>query len=185
MRRPVLRRLLPATVAAALLVPASAQADQGAAVIRDCLDHNSIQGHYSQRAYSEALAELPTDAAEYSDCAQLIRQARLAAAAGHGGGTGGGGSAGGGGGGGSASSPAVASFTPAERQALATAQRQRGRGVNLGGEVIQPGVVHADAASAINDLPTPLLALMIALAASALGGLAAALKRYVRARRPD
>jgi hypothetical protein len=173
----VLRRLLPATVLFALLVPASAQADQGAAVIRDCLNHGRIQGHYSQKAYSQALAELPADVAEYSDCPNLIREARLAAASGQSGSGGGGSGAGGG-------APSAASFTPAERQALASAGRHGGAAVNLGGQVIRPGVIHANVASALNNLPTPLLALLIALAAGALAGLGFVGNKRVRARRP-
>jgi hypothetical protein len=173
----VLRRLLPATVLFALLVPASAQADQGAAVIRDCLNHGRIQGHYSQKAYSQALAEMPADVTEYSDCPNLIRQARLAAASGQGSGGSGGSGAGGG-------APSAASFTAAERQALASAGRHGGAAVNLGGQVIRPGVIHANAASALNNLPTPLLVLLIALAAGALAGLGFVGNKRVRARRP-
>jgi hypothetical protein len=178
----VLRRLLPATVLFALLAPASAQADQGAAVIRDCLNHGRIQGHYSQKAYSQALAEMPADVTEYSDCPNLIRQARLAAASGQGGSGAGGGA---GGASGSGGAPSAASFTPSERQALASAGRRGGAAVNLGGQVVRPGVIHADAASALNSLPTPLLALLIALAAGALAAVGFVGTKRVRARRPD
>ena len=179
MPRNAARRLLPVTVLLVLLVPGVARADQGAAVIQDCLNHSHLTRHYSQRAYDEALAELPTDVAEYSDCPNLIRQARLAAASGLSGG--GGGNAGGGGG---RNGPGAASFTAAERKALAAARVLGGQAVDLGGQVIRPGVVHANVSSAVTSLPTPLLALLIALAVSALSALGAVLRNRVRARRP-
>lgn len=193
MRRAVLsrqlRKLLPVAALLALVAfPASASADQGAAVIRDCLNHGRITGHYSQKAYSQALAELPTDVAEYSDCPNLIRQARLAAAGQGGNSSSGGGPGGpvGGGGGGSGpgGGPAPSSFSPSERAALASALHGGGAAVNLGGQAIRPGVVHAGFNSAFKDLPTPLLALLIALAAGTLAAAGATTTRRVRARRP-
>ncbi len=170
-----------AALAVALLLPAAAWADQGAAVIRDCLNNGRITGHYSQKAYSQALAELPTDVAEYSDCPNLIRQAQLAAAGGGSGGQGGGpGGFGGGPGGGSAGGPP---FTTAERHALSLATLEGGKALNLGGQMIRPGIVHANLASAVNTLPTPLLALLAALAACGLGGAGNLLRNRVRARR--
>lgn len=179
----VTRVALAAALAVALLLPAAAWADQGAAVIRDCLNNGRITGHYSQKAYSQALAELPTDVAEYSDCPNLIRQAQLAAAGGGSGGQGGGpGGFGGGPGGGSAGGPP---FTAAERHALGLATLEGGKALNLDGQMIRPGVVHANLASAVNTLPTPLLALLLALAACGLGGLGTLLRNRVRARRSN
>lgn len=180
--------VLPVAAALALLLPGVAAADQGAAVIQDCLDHSRITGHYSQKAYNEALAELPADVSEYSDCPNLIRQARLAAAAGRAAGGGGSGRGGAGGGGGGASAagagPAAASFSATERRAVADASRRGGEALNLAGQVVRPGVVHANVASAVNSLPTPLLALLCALAAGALVSVGGAIRNRVRARRP-
>jgi hypothetical protein len=177
--------ILALVAASALLAPGVAAADQGTAVVRDCLNHGSIQGHYSQQAYSQALAELPTDVSEYSDCANLIRQAQLAAASHHGsqgGGTGGFGAAGGTGGGGAGGS-SLASATAAERRSLGVAPRRGASGVDLGGgEVIRPTVARADIGSAVSRLPAPLLAVLIALVACALLGGGSAIHDRVRAR---
>ncbi len=150
----------------ALLAPPVASADQGAKVIHACEQGKSLAG-FSQKAYAQALAELNGSAAEYSDCAALIRQASLAAASGSGGpgsGSGPGGAAGGlgggsgpGAGGGSAGTP----LTPAERQTLAA-------GGLPGGKIVRPQVSHANLAADLKGLPTPLLLLLGALAAGAV-----------------
>ena len=60
--------------------------DTGTKIIERCTHGQSISG-FSQQAYRRALAELPTEVEEYSDCANLIRRAQLAAAAGGGSGS--------------------------------------------------------------------------------------------------
>jgi hypothetical protein len=159
------RSLLTVTVAlsALLLAPALARADAGAAIVRQCLNQGTVSGHYSQQAYSQALAELPADVTEYSDCPNLIRQAMLAAAARSGAATGG-----------SNVTPATASaaapLNAGEKAALSSATHPRGspRGVQIGPQLIRPGVVHANLAAAISKLPTPLLALLAVIASGAL-----------------
>jgi hypothetical protein len=166
-----------------LLAPGVAWADQGTAVVRDCLNHGSIQGHYSQQAYSQALAEIPTDVSEYSDCANLIRQAQLAAASNPGSGGGGAGGLAGGGAGGGGAGGGAAPATAAERRALDAAHRRGGAAVDLGsGEVIRPAVSRADIGSAVSQLPAPLLAVLIALVACALLGGGSVITNRVRAR---
>ena len=59
----------------------------GATIINRCTHGQSLSG-FSQQAYRRALQELPTEVEEYSDCANLIRRAQLAAAGGAGGGAG-------------------------------------------------------------------------------------------------
>ena len=183
--RQLRKLLLPVALLLALAAfPASASADQGAAVIRDCLNHGHITGHYSQKAYSQALAELPSDVAEYSDCPNLIRQARLNAASGGGGHSGSGGVGGpGGGGSGPGGGPAPSSFTPSERAALAGALRDGGAAVNLAGQTVRPGVLHSGLGAAFDSLPGPLVALLIALAAAAVAASGVTATRRVRARR--
>jgi hypothetical protein len=131
----------------ALAVAAPARADIGETIVLRCTHHESIGG-YTQSDYRKALGELEADTEEYSDCAQVIREAQLAAAGGRlgGGGTGGGGVAG---------VPTVA--TPAQERALTQAVHARPKSVALGGHTIDPGVVHVDIASALGTLPTPLL----------------------------
>src|SRR2546430_9991080 len=99
-----MRRALLVTALLCLLAPASSfasTASEGNRVIRDCSSDGEINGKYSQGAYKYALSHLPSDLAEYTNCADAIRQAQAAAAGGNSGGGGGGpggGSSGGGGG---------------------------------------------------------------------------------------
>jgi hypothetical protein len=183
--------IVPALLAAALVLPTTAFGDAGLAVIHDCLNNGRITGHYTQQAYSQALAEMPTDVSEYSDCPNLIRQAQLAAA-GHGGAGGAlggagaaGGTAGGGTAGGGAAGAPATSFTPAEKRALASAHAAGAAPVDVGGQVVRPGVVPVNVASALNSLPTPLLAVLVALLACALAALGWEIRKRVRARRAD
>jgi hypothetical protein len=156
-RRHHARLLLAVAVALSLASAAPARADVGEQIIRRCTHGESLSG-FSQAAYRQALKELSAGTEEYSNCAQLIRQAELAAAgAGRGGGTSGGG-------GGAATGPGALAPTPAEQQAIAHAQTAGAAPVQVGGETIHPGVVHADIASALSSLPTPLLATVAFLA---------------------
>lgn len=165
------------TAAAALALSAPAGADIGETIIVRCTHGQSLSG-FSQAAYARALKELSADAEEYTDCSQLIRQAQAAAARG--------GSAGGGslGGGGPLAAAAVAT-SPAEKRSLARAATSPGEPLRIDGGVIHPGVVHANIASALSSLPTPLLAVLALLVASLLAVLAGALRNRVRDRRAD
>jgi hypothetical protein len=142
-----------------------AQADVGEKIILRCTHGESLRG-FTQKDYEKALKELETSQEEYSDCANLIHQAQLAAAgarAGSGGGSGGAaGSTGAG-----ATSPA-ATATPAERSDLSRAPHAGAAPLKLGGQTIRPGVVHVDIASALSSLPTPLLAVLLFLVACAV-----------------
>jgi hypothetical protein len=154
-----------------LLAAPAARADVGTTIILRCTHGQSLSG-FTQQDYRRALAELPTEVEEYSDCANLIRHAQLAAA--------GGGSTGGPAGGASASAIPV---TPVERRALQRLHRSGGAPVRVGGGTVRPGVVHASVASALSTLPTPLLALLAFLIACGLLLLASTIRDRVRARR--
>ncbi len=103
---------------------------------------------------------MPPELAEYSDCPDLIHKAQLAArrrlpaapAVRHGAG----------------GAAAVAPPTPTEQHTLESIPHASAPPVQVGGEVIHPGVVHVNLASAFNTLPTPLLALLAFLLACAL-----------------
>jgi hypothetical protein len=145
----------------------TARADTGTKIIERCT-HGQSLGGFRQQDYRRALQELPTEVEEYSDCANLIRRAQLAAA---GGGSGGG-------------APAVATvLTPSERNTLNKVAKSGAKPLSIGGQVVHPGVVHANVASAFSSLPDPLLALLAFLLACglALGG--RAIGRSVRAHR--
>jgi hypothetical protein len=158
------------SVLALLAVTPAARADVGETIIQRCTHGQSLAG-FSQSAYRQALKELSADAEEYTDCSALIRAAQLAAA----GGTGGGGAA--------LAVPIAA--TPAEQRALVRAAHVGGAPVKVGAQVIHPGVVHANIASALSTLPTPLLAVTAFLLACLIALAGGALRNRIRARRSD
>lgn len=134
---------------------AGARADIGETIIDRCTHGESLRG-FSQAAYRQALEDMSAGTEEYSPCAQQIRRAQLEAASGGRGvaptsTTGASGSTG------------VIAATPAERQAIARAPSAGAAAVKVGGQAIHPGVVHANIASALSSLPTPLLATIVFL----------------------
>jgi hypothetical protein len=170
--------MVAALLATLALSAAPARADVGGQIISRCLNNHSLSG-FTQADYSKALKELSATAEEYSSCAQLIRQAQRAAASGHSG------SAGTGAGGPSSPSGAIAA-TPAEQQAIKRAEQSGGGPVSLGnGQVIHPGVVHADIASAFSTLPAPLLAVLALMLAGLLGFGGVVLRKRARGSRTD
>ncbi|MDX6659627.1 MAG: hypothetical protein QOJ55_449 [Solirubrobacteraceae bacterium] len=188
-----MRRALLVTALLCLLAPASSfasTASEGNRVIRDCSSDGEINGKYSQGAYKYALSHLPSDLAEYTNCADAIRQAQAAAAGGSsgggGGGGGGGGFSGGGGIGGGFNVPATpytGSTSPSERSAIQGA-RSAGGAVGIGGGApVTPGGPGITASTVTRALPAPLLALLILLALGAAGGASVAFRTRVLSRR--
>jgi hypothetical protein len=189
-----MRRALLVTALLCLLAPASSfasTASEGNRVIRDCSSDGEINGKYSQGAYKYALSHLPSDLAEYTNCADAIRQAQAAAAGGNGGGGGGGGGTGGGSSGGGigggfnvpATPYTAGSTSPSERSAIQSA-RNAGGAVGIGGGApVTPGGPGIAASSVTRALPAPLLALLILLALGAAGGASVAFRTRVLARR--
>jgi hypothetical protein len=172
------RRLIPLIVALALFTPASAGAS-ATALIRDCLQNGKITGHYSPQDYNQALAHLPTDVSEYSDCLDVIRRARLSAAGGKGNG-------GGGGGGRATINPRLdplAHAAPGERAAVLHARSSGSAPVDVGGQLVRPGVVAVRSSSIFNALPTPLLVVIAALLSIAAAVAGRRMRDLVRARR--
>jgi hypothetical protein len=161
-----------ALAAVALLTAAPAvQASEAQTIIEKCAQGKPIGG-YTQRAYHEALKHLPTIAIEYSPCEEQIRKAELAAA----------------GGGGTAPSTGVSPnvalpLTASEQHAVQSAHHNGSAPVQVGSEPIQPGVVHANIASAVNTLPHSLFAVLAFLLAGALVLAAGEVGKRVRARR--
>jgi hypothetical protein len=168
---------LPAIAVALISIAAPAQANVGEEIIRRCTHAESLSG-FTQKQYREALKDLSAGTEEYSNCAQLIRQAQLAAAgAGRGGGSGGG-----------PATPAASTqaATPAEQRAIARAPSAGAAPLQVGAQTIHPGVVHADIASALSSLPTPLLATVAFLTICLLAVAGAGIRNRIRdARRPD
>jgi hypothetical protein len=160
-----------AVVLVAIAAPAPARANVGEVIIRRCTHAESLSG-FSQAAYRQALKELSAGTEEYSNCAQLIRQAQLAAA---------GTRRGGGSGGGSATpSASGAAPTPSEQQSIAHASSAGAAPLQVGAQTIHPGVVHADIASAFSSLPTPLLATVAFLTICLLAAAGAGIRHRIR-----
>jgi hypothetical protein len=164
-----------AALALAFPVAATASASEVTKIYEAC-GNSTVPTGYSQQAYSQAIKEMEPFLAEYTDCPDLIHKAQLAGAAGS---LGGGGSGGGGG----AGSAAVAPPTPTEQHTLESIPHASAPRVQVGGEVIHPGVVHVDISSALSTLPAPLFALLALLLACALLFLGRVVRNRVRARR--
>jgi hypothetical protein len=163
-----------------LVVPATAGAS-GRSVVRDCTDNGRIDSHHSQSDYKSALGSLPSDVDEYTDCRQIIEQAKRRDASsssssgvsGGSGGSGGGFSGGGGaisGGFDSATPPPASNIpaSPSESGALAQAATQGGAPVAVAGEPITPGGTGITEAAFRHDVPGPLLVLVVLLGLGAL-----------------
>jgi hypothetical protein len=176
-RTPTRALVIPIALLAVLLtIAAPAGADVGEKIILRCTHGESLSG-FSQKDYEKALRELETSSEEYTDCASLIHQAQLAVAGAHGG-------PGGGGGGSTAAGAPTATppATPAERKELNRATRSGSAPLRVGNQVIRPGVVHADIASAFSSLPNSLLAILAFLFACALALAGGVLRNHVRDR---
>jgi hypothetical protein len=186
-----MRRLLIALTILCLAAHAAAGADSGVnKLLRDACRDEHIDGTYTQAQYKEALDQLPTDSDEYTGCREVLQRGRLAAlgagkrrnsnSAGAGSSTGGGGGTSGGSGAagrGSSGSPSaapssadpLASATPEQRKALAQVGKST-KPVDVGGQLVQPGALGlGEMSSAGRDVPTPMIALICLLAATALG----------------
>jgi hypothetical protein len=161
------------TLVAIVLASASpAHASEASKIVEKCAKGEPFGG-YSQKAYREALKQLPTEVIEYSACSNEIRKDALAA---------------GRGGGGSAVAEAASSNVPlpltaSEKRAVQHAHRQGSKPVQVGGEPIRPGVVHANIASAINTLPHSLFAMLAFLLAGALALVIGEVRKRVNAGR--
>jgi len=177
---PALRHLLLlSAVLAAVVAPAPAAADPSA-VIRDCNLDGKIDGSYTKKDLRYARDHLPTDIAEYSDCYEVI-SAALANTPG----------------GGNAKNPSseanaanARSFAAGEQAARLNDQKELDRlaregnpgRIGVGDERLTPGSNGLfDSASASNELPTPLLLVVIALGLLTLGAGFMALRSRVPA----
>lgn len=170
----VVRQLLLLSALALLLLPAAARAS----ALTDCTQDNKLDHKYSNSELQKALDSLPTDSNEYSNCREIL------AGAIQGGSDKGGGRPKNTGPNGQPLSSGEQSKRVKDSQELAslTGADRRAPSVDVGGHTLQPGsngLYHL--ASSSNDLPTPLLLALIALALLALTGALLALRTRVPA----
>ena len=197
---PVIRLRHIAVAALALVallgLPAATAVASSDDVIEDCSQDGRLDRNYSRGELEDARDDIPTDVDEYTDCRAVI-DARLNSMrrGGRGGGAGGGG-AGGSGGGIDGSGGGITATDPSlitDSGAVAAAQgdidaledaRQRdyanetGPEIDVAGKPVTAGpngVV--DVATAANEVPPPLIAALVAVAALSLGAGALLLRR--------
>ena len=175
---------MPVLLLACLLTPAVARADYQE-LLKDACRDELVNGTYSQKDFRDALANIPADADQYTNCRSVLRTAQLAAA---------GAQAAGRSGAAPVSSTTIgaltaadplATATPAQKQAVAVAVKAGGAPVKIGGEVVEPSTLGAGQAVAagISDLPAPLLAALLLIALLGAGAVLAILVPRVRDRR--
>jgi hypothetical protein len=167
----VLRNLSVLGVIALLVLPATAQAS----ALTDCVRDNDLDRHYSNSELQKALDNLPTDSDEYGNCREILAGAITA------GSDKGDNRPGDSGPDGQPLSAQEQSNRQKDTETLADIAGDTGNPrtptVDVGGETVEPGDNGVfDLASASNDLPTPLLVALIALAALAVTGLLVALR---------
>ena len=163
---------------AALLALGALAAPAGAAtrdqIIRDCADDGRLQGDYSPGELRDARRNMPSDVAEYTDCADVLRRAELPDSAPSGSAS----SGGPGGGLGPGGGPILQTpMDDAERQALADAASGGGAAVAVDGAKILPGSAGVSPEGRGNGIPGTLLAALIAIALLALAFAVPALRR--------
>ena len=171
--RPAKLAALLAAVAACAAFAAPASANYEDLLLDACGRDGKVNGTYSQEDYRKALANIPADADQYSDCRAILRAAQLAAASGEETLTP------------SAAGEILASATPEEQAAIEEAvQSSDGSPVQVGDSVVSPASYGAgrQVAAGISELPTPLKAALGLLAAGALAALLTAIVPRVRDR---
>ena len=163
--------LLLLATAVALALPATASAQGGQEIIRDCAQDGDLDGNYSQEELDEAYENMPSDIDEYSNCRSVIESARERA--GVGGGSQDSSGSGTGSGGSSSGPPGGSGSDPEEIEERGDrAQSGDAPEATVAGETAgsDGGTFTTDAAS---DGMSP--ALIVALILAALGALAGAL----------
>lgn len=127
------------------------------AVIRDCSEDGVLNGHYSHSELAKALAQLPSDIDEYTDCRAIIRSALLRSANKNGPAA--------------AGPPSPPSAT--EQKKLHDATKSAGS-VTIGGKRVTP----FKSAGFGPELPTLVLAVLLALGGAMAAGGVLAVRRH-------
>lgn len=177
MNRSLKTTSLPASLIAlalfgALLAPTAALASWEDLLQQACGPKGQVTGTFTQAEYKEALANIPADADQYSNCRSIIEAAQLATATGS-----------------NAISEAqaaaiLATATPEEQQAIAAAVAESSKGTKakVGDMIVDPAAfgTAATATAALNKLPLSLKIMLVLLGAGALAAIGAVLIPRVR-----
>jgi hypothetical protein len=169
----------------AAVAPSPAFAGSREQILRDCQDGH-IDGKYSQKEYADALANIPTDVDEYTDCRDVIRRSQLSSAGGNDSQGGSGAARGGGTSGGAdgrVSRDPLATASRHERDAVERKRSEADKPVAVGGRLVQPGSLGYDTGGSVSEIPTPLLIALILLGAGAVAAGGMWLRTRVVARR--
>jgi hypothetical protein len=163
-------------MAFAVIAPQAALATNYHDAIRDCNDDGVLEGRYSAHTLRQARSHLPNSLREYSDCDNVLARALAAAAKPGSGGTGGGNTAP------PLGNPALTTGSGAiasnageksalENQAKKSTNDVAPTGISVGGHTLKPGTAGLSTSAvraSPNDLPTSLVAALIALAVMGL-----------------
>lgn len=156
----MLRRLTAAAVfTSCLLLPVTPALASGSDVIKDCNDNGHLTKKYSQKEYRTALAQMPADIRQYTDCENVIRRAQLGLANSTGGTA-------------SKQNPfgsATPDETAAAQKDIAAAQKSGGAKQRIAGALITPGTLAYTKLSSVSELPTSLLVLVVLIVLGTLG----------------
>ncbi len=171
--RSLLQGLLAVSLCLMLIAPASASADYKALLQQACGAKGEVTGTFTQSEYRQALANIPADADQYSDCRAILLAAQLDAA-----------------GGSSVVAPAaataiIAAATPAEQKVISdavTGAVNSDPTTEVGDVVVDPAAfgTAASVSAALNTLPLPLTITLALIGVGALAALGAALIPRVR-----
>ena len=180
----ILKLALATTLCAALLTPAGASADYQRLLLDACGNDGTVNGNYTQSEYRDALANIPTDADQYSDCRAILTAAQLSAASG-GSGSGGGASDGAASSGGSAVTQQSTTSQPSKSEtnsvdaAVSDAVKNGGGPVVIGAATVNPDALGAS--RSISSLPTALIVALALIGSAAIAAILLLIIPRVRA----
>jgi hypothetical protein len=179
----LLRLALASCVAAVLLTAASPALAAGTRqkILQECQD-GRLSGDYTAKEIRDARNHIPTDIDQYSDCRDVLARALASRAGGGGGGAGGAAGGGGGlGGTGGGDGPLLTPETPADSSAIAKAQTDGDKPVEVGGTPIAPGATGFAAGAPRTSLPARIIAVLVLLGIAALAAAAPLVRRHAGA----
>ncbi len=175
----ILKLALATTLCAALLAPAGASADYQRLLLDACGNDGAVNGNYTQSEYRDALANIPTDADQYSDCRAILTAAQLSAASGDGTSDGAASS------GGSAVTQQSTTSQPSKSEtnsvdaAVSDAVKNGGGPVVIGAATVNPDALGAS--RSISSLPTALIVALALIGSAAIAAILLLIIPRVRA----